>query len=141
MIRRSFLTIQPIRLASRPKPFRLLGCGFIAGPNHRSHSMEDAAAWVWSPLHSLGHSRCGRLQGFHRDQPGSEVCLQRTAGLGWADAYGDGKGGCPPDQHGYDHFGAYGFDGGDTGMFLAKACQGFDLVFWIASSPLACAMV
>jgi len=53
--------------------------------------------------------------------------------LGLADAYGFGKGGPTPDLHGYDHFGAYGFDGGDAGMFLAKACHGYDLVYNFSS--------
>lgn len=49
--------------------------------------------------------------------------------LGLADAYGPGKGSTVPDPHGYDHFEAYGFDGGDIGMFLAKACHGYDLIY------------
>jgi len=49
--------------------------------------------------------------------------------LALADAYGHGKGSPIPDPHGYDHFEAYGFDGGDTGMFLAKACHGYDLIY------------
>ncbi len=49
--------------------------------------------------------------------------------LALADAYGHGKGSAIPDPHGYDHFQAYGFDGGDTGMFLAKACHGYDLIY------------
>jgi hypothetical protein len=48
--------------------------------------------------------------------------------LALADAYGHGKGSTVPDPHGYDHFEAYGFDGGDIGMFLAKACHGYDLI-------------
>ena len=48
--------------------------------------------------------------------------------LALADAYGYGKGGTVPDPNGYDHFEAYGFDGGDDGMFLAKACNGYDLI-------------
>ena len=48
--------------------------------------------------------------------------------LALADAYGYEKGSSTPDPHGYDHFEAYGFDGGDDGMFLAKACNGYDLI-------------
>jgi hypothetical protein len=48
--------------------------------------------------------------------------------LALADAYGYGKGSAIPDPNGYDHFEAYGFDGGDDGMFLAKACNGYDLI-------------
>jgi hypothetical protein len=53
--------------------------------------------------------------------------------LALADAYGHGKGGPIPDPHGYDHFEAYGFDGGDNGMFLAKVCQGYDLIYNLPS--------
>ena len=34
--------------------------------------------------------------------------------LALADTYGSGKGSPIPDPHGYDHFEAYGFDGGDA---------------------------
>ena len=47
--------------------------------------------------------------------------------LAVADAYGYGKGNAL-DKYGHDHFEAYGFDGGDAGMFLAKACMGYDLI-------------
>ncbi|HWD18357.1 MAG TPA: hypothetical protein VHB20_03695 [Verrucomicrobiae bacterium] len=55
--------------------------------------------------------------------------------LALTDAYGYGKGNSIPNPPGYDHFAAYGFDGGDAGMFLAKACHGYDLIF--ASLPVA----
>ena len=53
--------------------------------------------------------------------------------LALADTYGYGKGSPIPDPHGYDHFEAYGFDGGDAGMFLAKACHGYDLIYNLPS--------
>ena len=53
--------------------------------------------------------------------------------LALADAYGHGKGSIIPDPQGYDHFEAYGFDGGDIGMFLAKACHGYDLIYNLPS--------
>lgn len=46
-----------------------------------------------------------------------------------SDAYGHGQGSTTPDPHGFDHFEAYGFDGGDAGMFLTKACSGYDLIY------------
>jgi hypothetical protein len=49
--------------------------------------------------------------------------------LALADAYGHGKGSPVPDAHGFDHFEAYGFDGGDIGMFLARTCHGYDLIY------------
>jgi hypothetical protein len=54
--------------------------------------------------------------------------------LAAADAYGYGKGSSAPDPHGYDHWEAYGFDGGDLGMFLAKACHGYDLIYNASSA-------
>jgi hypothetical protein len=44
-----------------------------------------------------------------------------------ADAYGNGQGGA--NANGRDHFEAFGFDGGDAGMLLAKACNGYDLIY------------
>jgi hypothetical protein len=49
--------------------------------------------------------------------------------LAAADAYGYGKGRTGPDPHKDDHWEAYGFDGGDAGMFLAKICHGYDLIY------------
>jgi len=49
--------------------------------------------------------------------------------LALADAYGHGRGSPAPEPPAYDHFEAYGFDGGDTGMFLTKACSGYDLFY------------
>jgi hypothetical protein len=49
--------------------------------------------------------------------------------LALSDAYGYGQGNAAPDPNGYDHFEAYGFDGGDAGMFLTKACSGYDLIY------------
>lgn len=57
------------------------------------------------------------------------AALARKILMALADAYGHGKGNAMPDVNGYDHFAAYGFDGGDAGMFLAKACHGYDLVY------------
>jgi hypothetical protein len=49
--------------------------------------------------------------------------------LALAEAYGHGQGSSAPDPNGYDHFEAYGFDGGDAGMLLTKACSGYDLIY------------
>lgn len=53
--------------------------------------------------------------------------------LALADAYGCGDTGSVSDTHGFDHFEAYGFDGGDDGMFLAKVCNGYDLIYNLPS--------
>ena len=53
--------------------------------------------------------------------------------LALADAYGHGQGSTAPDPYGYDHFESYGFDGGDTGMFLTKSCSGYDLIYNLAT--------
>jgi len=49
--------------------------------------------------------------------------------LALAEAYGRSQGSTAPDPNGYDHFEAYGFDGGDAGMFLTKSCSGYDLIY------------
>jgi hypothetical protein len=49
--------------------------------------------------------------------------------LALADAYGHGQGNPELDPNGYDHFEGYGFDGGDSGMFLTKSCSGYDLFY------------
>lgn len=48
--------------------------------------------------------------------------------LDLSDAFGYGLGSSQPDPNGFNHFEYYGFDGGDTGMFLSKACSGYDLI-------------
>ena len=48
--------------------------------------------------------------------------------LALTDAFGEGKGSSQPDPTGFNHFEYYGFDGGDTGMFLSKTCSGYDLI-------------
>ena len=48
--------------------------------------------------------------------------------LAMSDTFGYGKGSAKPDPNGLNHFEYYGFDGGDTGMFLSKACSGYDLI-------------
>jgi hypothetical protein len=61
------------------------------------------------------------------------AALARQILLALTDAYGYGKTGTRPDSQGSDHFESYGFDGGDIGMFLAKACNGYDLIYNLPS--------
>jgi hypothetical protein len=49
--------------------------------------------------------------------------------LALADAYGPAQDNATPDANGLDHFESYGFDGGDAGMLLTKACSGYDLIY------------
>jgi hypothetical protein len=72
-------------------------------------------------------SNLGILYAFTGDEKYATFAKQILFAV--ADAYGFGKGSTAPDPHNYDHFEAYGFDGGDIAMFLAKACQGYDLTF------------
>jgi hypothetical protein len=75
-------------------------------------------------------SNLGMLYALTGDQKYAAFASQILLAL--ADAYGNAKG--SPGPHGYDHFEAYGFDGGDASMFLAKACHGYDLIYSQLSS-------
>jgi hypothetical protein len=72
-------------------------------------------------------SNLGELYALTGDEKYAAFARQLLLAL--ADAYGYGKGSTIPDPNGYDHFEAYGFDGGDDAMFLAKACNGYDLIY------------
>jgi hypothetical protein len=95
---------------------------------------QDASGewkWEWNFNGALQQrtedvSNLGMLYALTGDEKYATFARQILLAL--ADAYGYGKGSAVPDSHGYDHFQAYGFDGGDAGMFLAKACHGYDLI-------------
>ena len=107
---------------------------------------QDAAGkwnWEWHFNGTLQHrtedvSNLGVLYALTGDEKYGAFARQILLAL--ADAYGHGKGSTIPDPHGYDHFEAYGFDGGDIGMFLAKACHGYDLIS-AALSAEKCAQI
>ena len=96
---------------------------------------QDASGkwnWEWDFNGTLQRrtedaSNLGMLYAITGDE--KYAAFARQILLALADAYGHGKGSTIPDPHGYDHFEAYGFDGGDIGMFLAKACHGYDLIY------------
>jgi len=100
---------------------------------------QDASGnwrWEWNfntalQQRSADVSNLGMLYAIAGDEKYATFARQILLEL--ADAYGHGKGGPVPDTHGYDHFEAYGFDGGDIGMFLAKACHGYDLIYNLPS--------
>ncbi len=88
--------------------------------------------WEWNFNTTLQRraediSNLGML--FALTENGKYASRGRLLLLALADAYGYGQGSTIPDPHNYDHFEAYGFDGGDNGMFLAKACNGYDLIY------------
>jgi hypothetical protein len=88
--------------------------------------------WEWNFNGTLQHltedvSNLGELYAL-TDNEKYAICAKQIL-LALVDAYGDGKGNSVPDTNGYDHFGANGFDGGDAGMFLGKACQSYDLIY------------
>ena len=66
-------------------------------------------------------SKLGILYAFSGDEKYAGFASKILLAL--ADAYGHGQGNTEPHPNGYDHFEAYGFDGGDSGMFLTKACS------------------
>ncbi|MGA2244214.1 MAG: hypothetical protein ABSH48_04355 [Verrucomicrobiota bacterium] len=96
---------------------------------------QDAAGkwnWEWDFNGTLQQraadvSNLGMLYALTGDAKWADFARQTLLAL--ADAYGHGQGSPIPDPHGYDHFEAYGFDGGDIGLFLAKACHGYDLIY------------
>jgi hypothetical protein len=49
------------------------------------------------------------------------------------DAYDGRQPGASPNASGQDHFEPYGFDGADSGLFLAKAAVGYDLIYNLPS--------
>ena len=88
-------------------------------------------SWEWNfngalQQRSADISSLGMLYALTGDEKYAAFARQLLMAL--TDAYGYGKGSTVPDPNGYDHFEAYGFDGGDDGMFLAKACNGYDLI-------------
>ena len=100
---------------------------------------QDASGkwnWEWNFNGALQQrsddvSKLGMLYALTGDEKYGNFAKQILLAL--SDAYGYGKGSTAPDPNGYDHFQAYGFDGGDDGMFLAKACHGYDLIFNLPS--------
>ncbi|HTR40465.1 MAG TPA: hypothetical protein VMH87_02455 [Pseudomonadales bacterium] len=96
---------------------------------------QDASGkwnWEWDFNGALQHctedvSNLGMLYALTGDEKYAAFAKQILLAL--ADAYGYRKGSSVPDPNGYDHFQAYGFDGGDDGLFLAKACHGYDLIY------------
>jgi hypothetical protein len=100
---------------------------------------QDASGnwnWQWDfngtlQQRSQDISNLGELYALTGDEKYAVFARQMLLAL--ADAYGYGKGSTIPDPNGYDHFQAYGFDGGDDGMFLAKACNGYDLIYNLPS--------
>jgi hypothetical protein len=100
---------------------------------------QDASGkwnWEWDFNSALQQrtedvSNLGVLYAFTGDE--RYAVLARQILLALADTYGDGKGSTNLNSQVSDHFEPYGFDGGDIGMFLAKACHGYDLIYNLPS--------
>jgi len=112
---------------------RLESDGSWTYPDFKRGYQDAAGKWNWEwafngNIQKRGEdvSNLGMLYALTGDEKYADFARQIL--LAVADAYGYGKGSTAPDPHGYDHFEAYGFDGGDIGMFLAKACHGYDLI-------------
>jgi len=108
--------------------------GVWSFPAYKRGYQDASGKWNWewdfnTALQQRAEdvSKLGMLYAFTDE--GKYAAFARQLLLSLADAYGYGKGSAIPDPHGYDHFAAYGFDGGDTGMFLAKVCHGYDLIY------------
>jgi beta-glucanase (GH16 family) len=125
---------QPLNLPA----FRLEQDGSWTFPDFK-RGFKDASGnwnWEWNFNTALQKgaedvSKLGMLFALTGDGKYGDFARQILLGL--ADDYGHGKGSTITDPNGYDHFGAYGFDGGDAGMFLARACNGYDLIFNLPS--------
>lgn len=116
-------------------PAHLIGKdGSWSYPGYKRGYQDGSGKWVWEWNFN------GALQNATEDVSNLGMLYALTGNgkyaayagqllLALTDAYGYGKGSAIPDPHGYDHFAAYGFDGGDAGMFLARACNGFDLIY------------
>ncbi|HUC84362.1 MAG TPA: hypothetical protein VL970_04145 [Candidatus Acidoferrales bacterium] len=112
--------------------------GTWAFPDFKRGQQDAAGKWNWEwafnatlQQRSADISNLGELYVLTGDEKYAAFAKQILLAL--ADAYGHGQGNSVPDAHGYDHFEAYGFDGGDSGMFLAKACHGYDLIYNLPS--------
>jgi hypothetical protein len=111
-------------------------------PNFKRGYQDASGKWNWEwnfngtlQQSSADVSNLGMLYALTGDEKYAGFARQIL--LAQADAYGYEKGSTIPDPNGYDHFAAYGFDGGDVGMFLAKACHGYDLIYNLPSLSAA----
>jgi hypothetical protein len=112
--------------------------GMWTFPDYARGYQDASGKWNWKwdfntalQQRSDDVSKLGMLYALTGDEKYATFAKQILLAL--ADAYGYGKGSTTPDPNGYDHFQAYGFDGGDDGMFLAKACHGYDLIYNLPS--------
>lgn len=117
---------------------RLEADGTWTYPDFKRGSQDASGNWQWEWVfngtlqkRAEDVSNLGILYAFTGDEKYAVSAKQIL--LSVADAYGYGKGSKVPDPHDFDHFEAYGFDGGDIAMFLAKACQGYDLIYNVPS--------
>jgi uncharacterized protein len=116
--------------------------GTWAYPAFKRGYQDASGKWTWEwnfntalQQRAADVSNLGMLYALAGDEKYADFARQILLAL--ADAYGHGKGSPVPDAHGYDHFEAYGFDGGDTGMFLAKGCHGYDLIYNLPALSVA----
>jgi len=121
---------------------RLEADGTWTFPDFKRGYQDASGKWSWEwnfngtlQQSSADVSNLGMLYALTGDEKYADFARQIL--LAQADAYGYEKGSTIPDPNGYDHFAAYGFDGGDIGMFLAKACHGYDLIYSLPSLSAA----
>jgi hypothetical protein len=114
------------------------GNGIWTFPDYARGYQDASGKWNWEwdfngamQQRSDDVSKLGMLYALTGDEKYATFARQILLAL--ADAYGYGKGSTAPDPNGYDHFQAYGFDGGDDSMFLARVCHGYDLIFNLPS--------
>jgi len=112
---------------------RLLPDGSWTFPEYKPGYKDTSGQWQWQWDFNTRLQQCsddvsklGMLYALTGNPKYADFAGQILLAL--TDAYGYDKGSFVPDPNGYDHFQAYGFDGGDDGLFLAKACNGYDLI-------------
>jgi hypothetical protein len=118
--------------------YKLEADGTWTFPDFKRGYQDASGKWNWEWNFNGTLQQCagdvsnlGELYALTGDEKYGDCAGQILLAL--ADAYGHGKGSSVPAPQGYDHFEAYGFDGGDIGMFLAKACHGYDLISHLPS--------
>jgi len=118
------------------------------------HEIDSKGQWIY-PEYKAGYQDAdgkyqwewkfnGRLQRLANDVSDLGILCLLTGSEAYADygkklllalvdAYGHKQGNPPIDSQWKNHFEPFGFDGGDTALFLAKTCNGYDQIYNLAS--------
>lgn len=107
-------------------------------PGYKRGSKDSQGRWIWEwKFNGILQTRAkdiinlGFLYALSGDEKFAAFAKRILLELG--DAYGGRQAGTSPNASGQDHFEPYGFDGADSGLFLAKAAVGYDLIYNLSS--------